>query len=114
MQPASTMPGMPTGMSGQPPFMQNQYPGMSGSFNPNMVPQMGSYPGQTPAQHPASVPLQMSATPSGADNSVVAHKLPSSQVLTVIASLLSWAVYFSIRMKYATFVASLVIIHTEG
>lgn len=84
MQTSSQMAGMPQQQTGQPPFMQNSYPGMPGGFNPHMVPPaMGGYPGQPQAQHPASVPLQMTATP-GADNSVVAHKLPSSQVFILM------------------------------
>lgn len=77
--------GMPQqGGPGQPPpFMaQNNYPGMPGGFTPGMVPPgMGGFPGQMPpgvqAQQPA--PQQIPAQ-TGPDTSVVAHKLPSSQV----------------------------------
>jgi len=69
---AQAMPGS------QPPFMpSNNYPGMPTGFNPNMVPpgMGGGFPGQMPMGGqpvPGGMP--------GPDNSVVAHKPPSSQV----------------------------------
>lgn len=78
----SPMGGMPQqGAPGQPPFMQpNSFPGMPGGFSPNMVPPgMGGFPGPMPGQGQQPVPQQMPVQ-GGPDNSVVAHKLPSSQV----------------------------------
>lgn len=86
-QAANPMAGMPPQQVGQqPPFMQqNNYPGMPAGFTPHMVPPtaMSGFTGQPAAQQPASAPAQVSATP---DNSVVAHKLPSSQVTVTLIS----------------------------
>ena len=76
------------GPAPQNPFMQNNFPGMPGGFNPGMVPPGANFPGQTPMQTgepTGAAPVQqqqqpITPSPAGGDASVVAHKLPSSQV----------------------------------
>ncbi|KAH3791100.1 hypothetical protein DPMN_169311 [Dreissena polymorpha] len=70
------VPGMQPSVPGtQPPFIPPaSFPGMPTGFAPNMVPPgMGGYPGAMPTG-------PLGGATSQADNSVVAHKLPSSQV----------------------------------
>jgi hypothetical protein len=66
---------------GPPPFMpQGNYPGMPGGFTPSMVPPgMAGFPGPMPGAQAQQAAPQMPAQ-TGPDTSVVAHKLPSSQV----------------------------------
>lgn len=73
--------GAPGG--GQPPFMQNNFPGMPGGFNPSMIPPGQGFPNQPGMPGPeagAAQQMPMQAQPQMGDASVVAHKLPSSQV----------------------------------
>lgn len=76
---------------GPPPFMpQGNYPGMPGGFTPSMVPPgMAGFPGPMPGAQAQQAAPQMPAQ-TGPDTSVVAHKLPSSQLPPKPAEVAEW------------------------